>query len=66
MALLIFNLDVELGRLLLIAAVLSFIILRRYFRFLRVGSVCTPYAICTVAMFWFIQRVTAFSLVLHS
>lgn len=61
-ALLFFNLGVEVGQLLFIAAVLSFIALIRRVRFRFPGwaELATPYAIGSVAMFWVIQRVAAF------
>lgn len=62
LALLFFNVGVELGQLLFIAAVLSAIALIRRVR-LRVprwAGMVPPYAIGSVAMFWVIQRVAAF------
>jgi len=61
-ALLFFNLGVEVGQLLFIAAVLSFIALIRRVRFRFPGwaELATPYAIGSVAMFWVMQRVAAF------
>lgn len=62
LALLFFNVGVELGQLLFIAAVLSFIVLLRRvrFRFPDWAGRLPPYAIGSVAMFWAIQRVAAF------
>ena len=62
LALLFFNVGVELGQLLFIAAALSFIVLVRRvrFRFSRWTTFIPPYAIGSVAMFWVIQRVAAF------
>ena len=62
LALLFFNVGVELGQLLFIAAALSFIaLLRRVrFRYPRWATLIPPYAIGSVAMFWVIQRVAAF------
>jgi hydrogenase/urease accessory protein HupE len=62
LALLFFNVGVELGQLLFIAAVLSFIMLVRRvrFRFPDWAARVPPYAIGTVAMFWVIQRVAVF------
>ncbi|WP_372521852.1 HupE/UreJ family protein [Sulfuricaulis sp.] len=62
LALLFFNVGVELGQLLFIAAALSFIaLLRRVrFRFPRWTTFIPPYAIGSVSMFWVIQRVAAF------
>jgi hydrogenase/urease accessory protein HupE len=62
LALLFFNVGVELGQLLFIAAVLSFIMLVRRvrFRFPDWAARVPPYVIGTVAMFWVIQRVAAF------
>jgi hydrogenase/urease accessory protein HupE len=61
-ALLFFNLGVELGQLLFIAAVMSFIALigRMRFRFPRWAELVPPYAIGSMAMFWVIQRTAAF------
>lgn len=61
-ALLFFNLGVEVGQLLFIAAVLSFIALIRRVRFRFPGwaGLVPPYAIGSVAMFWVMQRVAAF------
>jgi hydrogenase/urease accessory protein HupE len=61
-ALLFFNVGVELGQLLFIAAVLSFtaLIRRVRFRFPHWTGLVPPYAIGSVAMFWVIQRVAAF------
>ena len=61
-ALLFFNLGVELGQLLFIAAVMSFIVLvkRARIRIFRGSELVPPYAIGSVAMFWVIQRVAAF------
>jgi hydrogenase/urease accessory protein HupE len=62
LALLFFNVGVELGQLLFIAAVLSAIatIRRIRMRFPRWTELVPPYAIGSVAMFWVIQRVAAF------
>ncbi|MDX1374166.1 MAG: HupE/UreJ family protein, partial [Burkholderiales bacterium] len=62
LALLFFNLGVEAGQLLFIAAVLSAIALIRNVRFTlpRWSASVTPYAIGSLAMFWVIQRVAAF------
>ena len=63
LALLFFNVGVEVGQLLFIAAVLALIVLMRRVRvpFPRwVGECMPPYAIGTVAMFWVIQRIVAF------
>jgi hydrogenase/urease accessory protein HupE len=61
-ALLFFNLGVEAGQLLFIAAVLSFIAAVRRVRLPlpRWMELVLPYAIGSVAMFWVIQRVAAF------
>lgn len=61
-ALLFFNVGVELGQLLFIAAVLSLIALiaRIRFRFPGWAGLVPPYAIGSVAMFWVIQRAGAF------
>jgi hydrogenase/urease accessory protein HupE len=61
-ALLFFNLGVELGQLLFIAAVTSLIALTGRVRlpFPRWAAVVPPYAIGSVAMFWVIQRVAAY------
>jgi len=60
MALLFFNLGVEIGQLLFIAAVLAGIALLRRWRFPAWTGPVPPYAIGSVAMFWVIQRVAAF------
>jgi hydrogenase/urease accessory protein HupE len=62
LALLFFNVGVELGQLLFIAAVLCCIMLVRRvrFRFPDWAARVPPYAIGTVAMFWVIQRVAVF------
>jgi len=62
LALLFFNVGVEFGQLLFIAAVLSLILLIRRIRFNFPGWAVRvpPYAIGSLAMFWVIQRVAAF------
>jgi hypothetical protein len=62
LALLFFNVGVELGQLLFIAAVLSLIALirRARFRFPHWVELIPPYAIGSLAMFWVIQRFAAF------
>lgn len=62
LALLFFNVGVEVGQLLFIAAVLSSIATMRRIRrrFTRWIELVPPYAIGSVAMFWVIQRVAAF------
>jgi len=62
LALLFFNIGVEVGQLLFIAAVLAFVALVRRIRvaFPRWTELAPPYAIGTVAMFWVIQRTLAF------
>jgi hydrogenase/urease accessory protein HupE len=61
-ALLFFNVGVEIGQLLFIAAVLSLVALLRHIRIRipRWGELVPPYAIGGLAMFWVIQRVTVF------
>ena len=61
-ALLFFSLGVETGHLLFIGVVLSLIALSRRIRLAvpRWAELVPPYAIGTMAMFWVIQRVTAF------
>ena len=58
MALLTFNIGVELGQLVIIAVCLGLIALVRRFRaaWLRPATVAATYAIGSVASFWFIQR----------
>ncbi|MFS8063698.1 MAG: HupE/UreJ family protein [Luteimonas sp.] len=58
-ALLFFNVGVEIGQLLFIAAVLSLIALVRRFRLPlpRWTELIPPYAIGGIAMFWVIQRI---------
>ena len=62
LALLFFNLGVELGQLLFICVALSIIALWRRFRMAlpRWVALAPPYAIGSLAMFWVIQRVAAF------
>jgi hydrogenase/urease accessory protein HupE len=61
-ALLFFNLGVEAGQLLFIAGVLALIASARGIRVAwpRWAELVPPYAIGSLAMFWLIQRVTAF------
>jgi hydrogenase/urease accessory protein HupE len=61
-ALLFFSLGVESGHFLFIGVVLSLIALvaRVYIPFPRWTELVPPYAIGTIAMFWVIQRITAF------
>ena len=61
-ALLFFNLGVEAGQLLFIAAVLALVAGARRVRIAwpRWAELVPPYAIGSVAMFWVIQRVAAF------
>jgi hypothetical protein len=60
--LLFFNLGVELGQLLFIAAVLTSVWLSRrvWIRSPRWTELVPPYVVGTVAMFWVFQRVAAF------
>jgi hypothetical protein len=62
LALLFFNVGVELGQLLFIAAALALIALIRRvrIRYPRWGTLIAPYVIGSVAMFWVVQRVAAF------
>jgi len=62
LALLFFNVGVEVGQLLFIAAVLALIVPMRRTQvpFPRWLELMPPYAIGTVAMFWVIQRIAAF------
>ena len=62
LALLFFNVGVELGQLLFIAAAISFMALLQRVRMPRAGfsGMVAPYAIGSVAMFWVIQRVAGF------
>jgi hypothetical protein len=62
LALLFFNIGVEAGQLLFIAAVLSFFAAIRRIRIPspRWMELVPPYAIGSVAMFWVIQRVALF------
>jgi hypothetical protein len=62
LALLFFNVGVEIGQLLFIAVVLGTIVLvaRTRLNFPRWAAILPPYAIGSVAMFWVIQRVAAF------
>jgi hypothetical protein len=61
-ALFFFNVGVELGQIAFIAVVLTLISLVRRFplRLPRWAELIPPYAIGSIAMFWVIQRVTAF------
>jgi hypothetical protein len=64
-ALLAFNVGVELGQLAFIGAVLGSVALVRKVRFMRpMGERAmrlAPYAIGSLAAFWFIERVAAFA-----
>lgn len=62
LALLFFNVGVELGQLVFVAAALSVIVLIRRIRldFPGWAARVPPYAIGSLAMFWVIQRVAAF------
>jgi hydrogenase/urease accessory protein HupE len=62
LALLFFSVGVEIGQLMFIAAVLSFVAVIQRVRIPipRWGEFVPPYAIGTVAMFWIIQRVAVF------
>jgi hypothetical protein len=63
LALLFFNVGVEAGQLLFIAAVLSLIATGRHVRTSlppRWAGMIAPYAIGSIAMFWVIQRVSLF------
>ena len=62
LALLFFNLGVEVGQLLFIGVVLGVITLSRQFRIAlpRWTALAPAYAIGSVAMFWVIQRVSVF------
>jgi hypothetical protein len=62
LALLMFNVSVEVGQLLFIGAVLSLIAVLRRVRisFPRWMALVPPYEIGSVAMYWLIQRVAAF------
>jgi hypothetical protein len=62
LALLFFNVGVEIGQLLFIAATLCFFALLQRFRatWPRWANLAAPYAIGSVAMLWVIERVAAF------
>lgn len=62
LALLFFNIGVELGQLLFIAAVFSLLVVLRRMPVLlpRSARLTVPYAIGSMAMFWVIQRVASF------
>jgi hydrogenase/urease accessory protein HupE len=62
LALFFFNVGVEVGQLLFIAAVLSLVALVRHLRLPLPGwaELVPPYAIGSVAMFWVLQRIAAF------
>jgi hypothetical protein len=61
-ALLSFNVGVEIGQLLFVAAVLGLFAIARRVRLPSPAWIAraTPYAIGSVAMFWVFQRVAAF------
>jgi hydrogenase/urease accessory protein HupE len=62
LALMFFNVGVEVGQLAFIAAVLGVMALTRRFRsaWPRWADLTAPYAIGSIAMFWVIERVSAF------
>jgi hypothetical protein len=62
LALLFFNVGVEIGQLLFIAAMLGmFAVFRRVApSWPRWAGLAAPYAIGSIAMFWVIERVAAF------
>jgi hypothetical protein len=62
MALLFFNVGVEIGQLCFIAAVLGVMALARWIRLARPrwADLAVPYVVGSVAMFWVIERVAAF------
>jgi hypothetical protein len=62
LALLFFNIGVEIGQLLFIAAMLGVFAMVRRARssWPRWGGLVAPYAIGSIAMFWVIERVAAF------
>lgn len=60
LALLFFNIGVEFGQLLFIAAVVICVFLIRRIRLPAWAGRVPPYAIGSIAMFWVIQRVAAF------
>jgi len=59
-ALLFFNIGVELGQLLFIAAALGALALLRRIRLPRWGDAVLPYLIGCTAMFWVLQRIANF------
>jgi hypothetical protein len=61
-ALLFFNVGVEIGQLCFIAAVLGLMALARWIRLARPrwADMAIPYAVGSIAMFWVIERVAAF------
>jgi hypothetical protein len=61
-ALLFFNIGVEIGQLAFIAAVLGLMAVTRSIRLTRPrwADLAVPYAVGSIAMFWVIERVTAF------
>lgn len=61
LALLFFNLGVEAGQLIFVAAVLGLVVLIRKVRRLPAwSSLVPPYAIGTIAMFWVFERIASF------
>jgi hypothetical protein len=59
---LFFNIGVEIGQLAFIAAVLGLMAVTRSIRLTRPrwADLAVPYAVGSIAMFWVIERVTAF------
>ena len=62
LALLFFNIGVEIGQLLFIAAVLGLMAVMQRIRVTwpRWAALSVPYAIGSLAMFWVIQRTASF------
>jgi Ca2+/Na+ antiporter len=62
LALLFFNVGVEIGQLFFVAVVLGLITMIRQFRMTRLpgAGLAAPYAIGSVAMFWVIERASGF------
>jgi len=62
LALLFFNIGVEIGQLIFIAAMLGAMALIRRVRVAwpRWADLAAPYAIGSIAMFWVIERTAAF------
>jgi hypothetical protein len=59
MALLFFNIGVEVGQLIFVAAVLGVVRLLSRIRIPAWAALVPPYAIGSIAMFWTFERISA-------